>query len=371
MIKNNISTIHAAFDGATCQQKFARGYDFEKEVGFDNLLAGLDKIGMNVDAYNTAMDAIQALTTTPSVGTPVQFLQAWLPGYVRRITASRKIDDILGRTVVGEFSDAQVVQGVIENTGVAGLYTDQSDVPLTGFNTNFVYRDTVRFEAGFAIGMMEMQTVSKLRIDAASEKRLAATEFVLEVARNRVGFYGYNAGNNQTYGFLNDPNLDSYQTVATGAGGSRLWANKTMLEIQNDIVTALSKIREKSRDTIDPEKDSITLVVATAVKGYLSKMNDFGITAYDFLKQNYPNIRVISAPELDAANGGANVFYVFADKVNDSSSDGQSTFVQLVPTIFMVTGVMKILKGYKESFANCLAGVLCKRPYAVYRGSGI
>lgn len=371
------SIIHSAFDAALYQdgKELRHGLDCAKNnIGFDSMddVAQLKKLGLNFDMYQSGMDAIQALTTTASVATPIQFVQGWLPGFVRRITAARKIDEIIGITTIGDFSDVQIVQGVVENTGVATVYTDLSDVPLVGYNTNFLYRDTVRFEAGLQVGILEEQQAAKMRVSTAAEKRESATNFVLEVARNQIGFYGYNSGANLTYGFLNDPSLPSYQTVATGAiSNSKLWSVKTMLEIQSDILTAIQYILTNSQNVIDPEVTPMTLVTSTNTLSYLNKINDFGISTKNWLNQTYPLIKVKSAPQLNAANSANNVFYLYADKVDDGSSDGGQTFIQMVPTKFMVTGVVKILKGYKESFANATAGVMCKRPYAVYRGSGI
>lgn len=76
-------------------------------------------------------------------------------------------------------------------------------------------------------------------------------------------------------------------------------------------------------------------------------------------------------PQFNGANGGSNVFYLYADRVIDNSTDDGKTFDQLVPAKFQVLGVQQKLKGYEESYSNATAGVLCKRPYAVYRGSGI
>ncbi len=66
----------------------------------------------------------------------------------------------------------------------------------------------------------------------AAESKRESAGLALEQQRNAVGFYGYNSGNNFTYGFLNDPNLPAYMTVAaTGTGSSTLWSTKTFLEI--------------------------------------------------------------------------------------------------------------------------------------------
>ncbi len=79
----------------------------------------------------------------------------------------------------------------------------------------------------------------------------------------------------------------------------------------------------------------------------------------------------MSAPQLNAANGGANVFYLFADAVSDLSSDDGTTFAQLVPAKFQVLGVQQMTKGYEEDYSNASAGVMVKRPWACVRYSGI
>ena len=60
-----------------------------------------------------------------------------------------------------------------------------------------------------------------------------------------------------------------------------------------------------------------------------------------------------------------------AENVNDGGSDGGAVFVQCVPARFLTIGVEKRAKNYLEDYANATAGVMCKRPYAVYRISGI
>ena len=91
----------------------------------------------------------------------------------------------------------------------------------------------------------------------------------------------------------------------------------------------------------------------------------------EWLRDTYPAVRVVSAPELNGANGGENVFYLYADNVTDSSTDDGRTFVQIVPTRFMSLGVEQQAKAYVEDYTNATAGVMVKRPYAVVRRSGI
>lgn len=323
-----------------------------------------------------AMDssAVQGLSTTASVPTPVQFLQAWLPGFVAIVTAARKIDVFIGLSTIGSWEDEQVVQSFLEVTGTSVPYGDTTNVPLASWNNNFVTRTNVRFEEGLQVGTLEEMRSARIRISSAESKRQGAAQS-LEIQRNGVGFYGYNGGANQTYGFLNDPNLPNYVTVADDGGSdnnSTLWADKDFLQITADIRTAIVALRTQSKDLIDPEMVPLTLALPTDCVDYLSVTSNFGNSVRDWLTETYPKIRVVSAPELNLANGGENVFYLYAERIADGlSTDDGATWIQMVPSKFMVVGVAKTAKGYVEDYANATAGVLLKRPYAVVRFTGI
>lgn len=335
----------------------------------------LPKIGINLQPgqisqmMKATMDAFTPLVTQASVGTPVQFLQEWLPGFVYVITAARNIDELIGLDIVGAWEDEQVVQGILEQTATAQPYGDVSNVPLSSWNTNFNYRTVVRFEQGMQVDRLEEARAARMRVDSSSEKRESCA-LALEIERNRIGFFGYNNGANQTYGFLNDPGLPAYVNVAAGVAGLP-WSVKTFLEIQKDILTAIAALRLQSKDVINPQKVNLTLAVATASVDYLGTTSDFGISVMEWLKESYPRVRVASAPELDGANGGANVFYLYADSIQDRSTDNGRTFIQPVPAKFMVLGVQQLAKGYEEDYSNATAGAMCKRPWAVVRYSGI
>lgn len=317
-----------------------------------------------------AMDTIQQNVTTASLAAPLQFLQNFLPGIVGVVTASREIDDLVGMTTAGAWEDEQVIQQILELSGAPAPYHDNNNVPLSDWNTNFVTRTVVRFEQGMRVGNLEEARSARVNINSGEQKRKSAA-LQLEIQRNSLGFFGYNAGNGLTYGLMNDPNLPAYTNVANPGSGTT-WAVKTFLQIQADILTALQTLRTQSQNTIKPDKTPITMVVAMSAVDYLAKTSDFGISVYDWLKQFYPNVTVKSAPQFDAANGGANVFYLYADTVqDDASTDDHKTFIQIVPAKFQMLGVAKLAKGYEEDYSNASAGVMCKRPYAVVRKSGI
>lgn len=369
---------------ANTEISYISGRDVRPLKDFDvSQYEGLSKIGINIPKHavkqmmagrmamdSMAMDALQPTVTTGSVGTPVQFLQNWLPGFVFTITAARKIDDLIGIMTTGSWEDEQVVQGVLERTGTSVPYGDYTNVPLSSWNTNFNFRTVVRFEEGMRVGNLEAARAARMRVDDSGMKRESAA-LALEIIRNNVGFNGFNSGANNTYGFLNDPGLLNYTIVPAGASTSTLWSTKTFLEICKDIRTAIVQLRTQSQDTIDPESVDMTLAVATAAVDWLSTTSDFGISVRDWLQQAYPRVRVVSAPQLNAAHSSDNVFYLYADVIQDMSTDGGRVWIQPVPTKFQVLGVQQLAKAYEEDFSNATSGAMCKRPYAVTRFYGI
>lgn len=338
----------------------------------------LSAIGINIDRRAAtamaaaAMDDNQGGVTAPSIASPVQFLQNWLPGFIRVITAARKIDELIGITTSGSWEDEQIVQGVMEPIGYAMPYSDYANVPFASWNANFETRSVVRFEQGIKVTMLEEARSARARINTGAEKRASAA-LDLEVQRNFVGFYGYNGGANRTYGFLNDPNLPAYYTVANGAtSGSPLWSSKSFQDITADIMKMMATLQVQSQDTIDPLTAETTLALPMSVAQYLGVVTlNGGISVRQWLQGTYPKCRVVTAPQLVGANGGANAAYLYAESVDDGASDDSRVWVQVVPARFQALGVAKTEKGYNENYTNATAGVLLKRPYAVVRASGL
>jgi len=324
--------------------------------------------GLGQDAVDTGA---RGLSTPASTMTPLRFLQQFLPGLVRVLTAARKIDTLVGITTAGSWEDESVVQGVMEGTGYTQIYGDHTNIPLSSFNLTYEERDIVRGEQGMQVGVLEEARAAKAQVNAATEKRAAAA-ISLEIFRNRVGFYGFNGGSNRTYGFLNDPSLLPYISVPAGASTFTDWRRKTFLEITADIRLAATQLRVQGKENIDPEKAACTLAVATSAVDALTITNVQGTQSVRaWIKENYPNWRIESATELDAANGGLFVAYLYAEKVDDSGTDDSRVFLQIVPAKLQSLGIEKRAKGYLEDWTNATAGVMTKRPYAVVRLSGV
>lgn len=337
----------------------------------------LSKLGIGIDDRSlrgmmTALDA-NVLTPTklsPTIGVPVQFLQNWLPGLVRVITQARKIDELVGISNAGNWEDEEIIQGAMEPTGNPVLYGDNTNIPLASFNLAYERRGVVRFEQGIRVGALEEARMGRVQVNSATEKRGGAA-IALDILRNRVGFYGYNGGAQRVFGFLNDPALPAYVAVPAGAGGGTTWSSKTFLEITADLRSAMGALQSQSGDNIDPRTTSLVLAIATNASQFLAVTSEFGNSVEDWINRTYPSLRIVTAPELNGANGGANVFYLYPETVQDGSTDGGRVFDQIVPARFQTLGVEQQAKAYIEDYTNATAGVIVKRPWAIVRRTGI
>jgi len=338
----------------------------------DTTMATLSNLGINAsdsvmrEFMRYAQDAAPAGVTAPSASTPVQFLQHFLPDVIKVVTRARVADRLLGRDIAGSWHQEEIVATVMEHIGQARPYGDKTNDNLAEWNQNFERRTIVRFEEDVEVGVLEEERAAAMRINSAAEKRIASAE-ALAIAMNDVAFNGYNNGANRTYGLLNDANLDAYVSVATGSAASTTWASKTFNEITADIKTAMSALRVKTGSNFDPYADASVLGIADNCIDMLATMNSLGSQSVkQWIEATYPKCRIESVPQFSEANGGANVFYLFAEEIG-----GRKAINQYVQDTFRMLGVEKKSKGFIESYSNATAGVLVAQPFAVVRYTGI
>lgn len=326
-------------------------------------------VGQNVladIAKNYSMDGLPALQTAASIANPVQFLQYFIPNAIKIVTQARKADELLGRDVGGTWKDNEVVLPVVEQAGQARPYGDKTNANVNSMNVNFERRTICRFEQDVEVGILEQERGSAMRVDVSGVKRDGAADS-LAISANEVAFYGYNDGDNRTYGILNDANLSAFVTVTTGAGGYTTWASKTFNEIVNDLKTAFSALRTKTGTNYDPYSDGCVLGIASSCIDMLDTMNNNGTQSVkEWLQSTHPNCRIVPVPQFDEANGGSNVFYLIADRLQ-----GQKVVYHFIPETLRLVGTEKKAKGFLEVYSNATAGVLVSQPVGVVRYTGI
>lgn len=341
------------------------GFLHDLGVTFDEAdegVAALTKIAEEV----AAMDAAEG-QTAPTIAAGIQFLQTFLPKTIHTVTEARVIDNLIGRTVAGEWHDEELVQPIVEPTGSVTEYSDDADFRLSNFNATFAKRTIVRMEGGLQTGKLEEARVSamKLRTSAYDAKR-AALGLAFAISVNDIGFNGWNNGANYTKGILNEA-LAAYGNFANGAGGSALWANKTYDEICKDFRTAVNALRLQSGSNFDPANDKFTIGVASACVDCLDTQNALGNKSVrQWVKDTYPKSRIVSVPQFDKANGNANVVYFIMDSIA-----GEPVIDNFVVTAMRLLGTERRAKGIREDYTNATAGVLAYHPEGIVRYSGI
>ncbi|GAA0334498.1 DUF2184 domain-containing protein [Morganella psychrotolerans] len=294
-----------------------------------------------------------------------EMLQHVLPGLIRTATRVRVLDEITGVVTAGQWHDEEIILNVATPAAKAELYGDHTNVPLASYAQDQERRGIVRFEQGFQVGKLEEARQSAAGFEAAAEKRNAATES-LEQGRERIGYYGFNSPETRVFGLMNEPNLPPYETAAA------TWKGGTFANITKDITDMFSQLEMRSGGIIKDDT-SITLTLPLGYRSALNVANPVarGETVYQWVKENYPNMRFVFSPEFAGANGGADVAYMFAETVDDGSTATSAVILQVVPVKYQLIGSENQIKGYLEDATNATAGVIVTRPWAITRLTGI
>lgn len=329
------------------------------------MLRAMKEVNSEIELENKArygFDAAPTLLSTATISTPQQFLQAIMPDVVEYITQARVADELFGRTIFGEWRDNSIIVPGIELTGIARMYGDKTNLNLASWNPFFEERHIVRFEQDLEVDRLEEERAAAMRFNSIAIKR-DAVSISLAVALNYVAFYGFNNGRNQTYGLFNDPALLPYRTVPGG---------QTLMEMDYDeqsqfFIGLISQLRSQTGTNIDPRNAEMTLAIAANAYDALWRQNTQGNrTVFQFLAENFPNLRIIPVPEMNDANGGVGVAYLWAERIGNTK-----TMNQVIQTVIRFIGMERKAKGIRESYSNATAGMIVKLPIAVVRVTGV
>lgn len=341
----------------------------KKYEGMDS--ADLESMGISIDKEvlsnkHYAIDADPNPQTTPSVATPVQFAQYWLPNIIKIITRARSADKVVGRTIVGTWEVEQIVATIMERFGQPALYGDFTKAPLADWNVNFETRDNIRFEMGIATGKLEELRASQMRLNSMALKREAMAE-AFDILHNNVAWFGYNGGGKKVYGLLTDPAI----TVDTSTIASITDASATFDSVKSDLQLVINDRIEALAGNYDPQVDTATLVLAPSSYAMLGAlMNSYGLTVKKWFEETYPKVRIVTAAEFYGTSGNVsstvsnkNILLFFVDKVM-----GDTVVQQMVTSNMRLVGTQPMAKGVYEVYSSSTAGALLRYPlaYGVY-----
>lgn len=349
------SKVHLHMTGSLASKRGSVQIGADSKISFDDL----DNLGVGI----RAMDAALIGPALSSGNINAHMLETWLPGTLRTITQVRNIDEIAGITTVGRWEDEFINLRVVEPVAKAELYGDSTNIPLAEYRAADESRGVVRFEQGFQVGKLEDARQSANGYQAAEEKRRAAAES-LDISRNYIGFNGFNTAGSNVYGLLNDPSLAAYLTPTA------VWMSATFDQLTADFIKLVSKIETQMGGNLKDDSQFV-FVLPTGYRSIMTKYSatGSGLTFGAWIKENYPNVRIVTTPEFKAANGNLDVAYLFVENAgsDDESDTMNASIIQAVPVRYQVLGSENRIKGYIEDAVNATAGVFITRPWAFAR----
>jgi len=250
-----------------------------------------------------AMDAVPGIVTTANAAIPAYLANLVDQEEIRVVTQPMKSEEAYGSTQKGNWTTYSTEFRVIESTGFVSSYGDYSESGRSGHNVNFVYRKSYHFQTFARWGEREVDVEALAGVAYISEQSVAAA-LNLSKFQNKSNFYGISGLT--LYGSLNDPSLFApiAPTTKTGGPSTTEWGPGTPPEqIYADIQALFSQLQSQMGGNARKD-DAMTLVISPEKDIYLENANSFGsYTAGQYIKRGFPNLKVVTAPEMDTSGG--------------------------------------------------------------------
>ena len=326
------------------------------------------KIKTNLSKTALAMDS--ALQTTPNVGYPASFFQYIDPQIVEILFGVTNANKIAPEVKQGSWADEYYTYTAEEATGDVTAYSDRTENVTTEVNYNFQTREQARFETIIQYGNLETDKANQAKIALASRKQIAGANII---ARKQNQFYLYGVSGKINYGLLNDPNLNpsiNPNSITVGGSTYTTWADKVAKDassagnhVFNDVLKLWSELSSKNGGNID-QNERIILAVSNAVVSYLSAPNQFGLTAMQMIKDNFPNLEVVQLPELSTQAGEQIKMIV-------PSLYGVDTVNLVYSDKFRALQVVQTVSGFKQKLVGTSYGAVVKRSSLIATMTGV
>lgn len=326
------------------------------------------KIKTNFSKTALAMDS--ALQTTPNVGYPASFFQYIDPQIVEILFGVTNANRIAPEVKQGTWADEYYSFIEQDTAGDVTAYSDRTEQVTTEVNYNFQTREQARFETIIQYGNLETDKANQAKIALASRKQIAGANII---ARKQNQFYLFGVSGLINYGLLNDPNLNASinpNSITIGGSTYTTWADKVAHDtasagnhVFNDVLKLWSELSAKNGGNID-QNERIILAVSNAVVSYLSAPNQFGLTAMQMIKDNFPNLEVVQLPEL-STNAGEQI------KMIVPSLYGVDTVNLVYSDKFRALQVVQTVSGWKQKLVGTSYGAVVKRSSLIATMNGV
>lgn len=314
------------------------------------------------DDPRVAMDtAIQAsLITTVNAGIPAYLANILDPTVIEVLVQPMNATKITGERGLGSWVTATAQFPVAESAGEVSSYGDYNENGMQNANYNWIPREQYVYQGICQWGDQELERMALAKIDHANQVRVAKT-LNFNKFQNKSYFFGI--ANLQNFGLLNDPNLSPAITPSTKTAGGTSWSKATPEEIVND-VTSLYVQAVKQTGQIVSSDDAMKLALSGISLGYINRTNQFGLSAAKTLKDIYPKMEIIAAPEY--TTGAGELAQMVFEKLQ-----GQEVLISSFGDKMRAFPMFRALSSFRQKFSAGTWGCIIKQPTAISQMLGI
>jgi hypothetical protein len=310
--------------------------------------------------YQLAMDAQPALVTVSSAGIPAYLANFIDPNVIEVLTAPMKAAVILGEAQKGDWVTATATFPVIEYTGETSSYGDYNENGSVGANANFPQRQSYHYQTMTQWGEKELAEAGLAKLDWVSRLNIASV-LILNKYQNLSYFFGVSGL--QNYGLLNDPLLPAAITPATKIAGGVLWSAATAGEVYQDVLNLFKQLQTQSGGLLTMDSPMVMALSPTAAVN-LNKVSAFNVNARTTIKENFPNLRIETAPEYSTVSGELVQMIV-------ESLEGQKTATTAFTEKLRAHPVIMLTSSFKQKKSQGTWGTIIYRPFLVGQMLGV
>lgn len=305
--------------------------------------------------FDMALDAQPTLITSSNAGIPAYLANLLDPEVIRILTEPMKAVEIFGETKKGDWTTLSTQFPVVEATGEVSSYGDHNNNGSTGANVNFVPRQSYHYQTISQWGERELDFYGLAKINYASEINVASA-LILNKFQNKSYFFG--VAGLQCYGALNDPNLIAPIAPGTKAAGGVTWAAGNAQEIYTDVLSLFGQLQLQMAGNVPDMSGKMTLALSPTMAVYLKKVSIYNVTAETTIKENFPNLRIVTAPEYATVGGQ------YAQLILDDVDGVQTAYCAFTEKL-RAHPVIAQLSAWAQKKSGGTWGAIIRRPIAI------
>ena len=333
------------------------------KTSFANDRALLETAGITFpqEARQYLDDAAQpGILTQVNAGIPA-FLANYIdPKFIEILVTPMKAVEITGEIGMGTWTTKTAQFPVMEYMGEVTSYGDYNTNGSNSINVNWMPRQQYIYQSICNWGDHELEMNALAKIDFANGvKNAKALNFAK--FQNKSYFFGISGLMN--YGLLNDASLPAAITPTTKTAGGTTWPVATANEVYQDIENLFYQLQVQLQGLVQLDS-SMILAMSPTSEVALTKTTQYNVNVMDMLKKNFPNMRVITAPEYATSAGQLLQLIV-------PNLDGVKSLDSAFGDKMRAFPVFRDLSSFRQKFAAGTWGCIIKRPIAIAQMLGV